>query len=251
MNYIELNGDNLESEHICCAISGNKDPQVLSKKAWLRERLGEGLVFFKAAERGKCFIEYIPAEYAWVPIEAKGYLYIDCFWVSGAFKGHGYANELLEHCIAEGKKQGKLGICVISSQKKQPFLSDPRYLAYKGFRLADTAEPFFTLLYLPFDKSAPAPKFKLCAKLPHIDKGGFTLYYTAACPYTAKYAPLIENMARQAGIPFKSVPITSREQAQNAPVAWTNYALFYNGRYVTNEILSEKKFLALAERLTN
>jgi len=28
-------------------------------------------------DRGKCFIEYIPAEKAWVPIKADGYMYID------------------------------------------------------------------------------------------------------------------------------------------------------------------------------
>ena len=60
---------------------------------------------------------------------------------------------------------------------------------------------------------------------------------------------LIEACARQRGIAFQSVPLDSREKAQNAPAAWTNYALFYNGKYVTNEILSEKKFLALWEEL--
>lgn len=32
----------------------------------------KGLTFIKSAERGKCFIEYIPAENAWVPIIASG-----------------------------------------------------------------------------------------------------------------------------------------------------------------------------------
>ncbi len=249
MNYIALTKENLEREHICCAISNNKDPQVAAKKAWLMDRLGEGLVFLKAEERGKCFIEYIPAEYAWSPIDAEGYLFINCFWVSGALKGHGYANDLLERCIADAKAQGKRGLCVVSSPKKQPFLSDPAYLAHRGFRCADTAEPFFTLLYLPFREDAPAPKFKPCAKKPHVDAEGFALYYTAGCPYTAKYAPLIAEAAEAAGIPFHSVSINTREAAQNAPVAWTNYALFYCGEFVTNEILSEKKFLLLAEKL--
>lgn len=55
-------------------MSNNKDIQVASKKAWLSERLQDGLVFLKSAERGKCFIEYIPAEYAWCPVEADGYI---------------------------------------------------------------------------------------------------------------------------------------------------------------------------------
>ena len=61
MEYIRVTKDNLEKEHICCAISKNSDVQVLSKKAWLADRFDEGLVFLKAAARGKCFIEYIPA----------------------------------------------------------------------------------------------------------------------------------------------------------------------------------------------
>ena len=47
MELIQLTHDNLEQEHICCAISNNKDIQVMSKKAWIKERLGEGLVFLK------------------------------------------------------------------------------------------------------------------------------------------------------------------------------------------------------------
>ena len=35
MEYIRVTKENLEEEHICCAISNNKDVQVSSKKAWL------------------------------------------------------------------------------------------------------------------------------------------------------------------------------------------------------------------------
>jgi hypothetical protein len=82
MNIITVTNENLDKEHICCAISNNKDCQVAAKKAWLAERFADGLVFKKGDVRGKCFIEYIPAEMAWCPIEADGYMYINCFWVS-------------------------------------------------------------------------------------------------------------------------------------------------------------------------
>lgn len=107
MDFIRVTQENIEKEHICCAIASNKDVQVIAKKNWLKDRLEEGLVFLKGNERGKCFIEYIPAEYAWIPIEAAGYMYIDCLWVSGKFKGHGYANELLHTCIQDSKEKGK------------------------------------------------------------------------------------------------------------------------------------------------
>lgn len=67
MELVKLSHENIDREHICCAIANEKDIQVVSKKNWLRERLDEGLVFLKGNVRGKCFIEYIPAEYAWAP----------------------------------------------------------------------------------------------------------------------------------------------------------------------------------------
>lgn len=247
MELIALTKDNLAREHICCAISSDNDPQVKSKKQWLRDRIDEGLVFLKGDVRGKCFIEYIPAESAWTPIDAAGYMHINCFWVSGQYKGQGHSNELLNACMADSKAKGKHGLRIVSSPKKLPFLADPKYLAYKGFRVADSAEPYFTLMYLPFADHAPVPCFRDCARHPHIDESGFTLYYTHGCPFTAKYVPLIERVAVEHSIPFRSVLIDSRDMAQRAPAAWTNYALFYNGSYITNEVLSEKKFLTLAE----
>lgn len=249
MEYIQLTADNIEKEHICCAIASNKDPQVISKKEWLRDRMKEGLVFLKADIRGKCFIEYIPAENAWVPIEADNYMHINCFWVSGSCKGHGYANDLLARCIEDAKKKGKAGLTVISSAKKKPYLSDPKYLAYKGFKVADTAEPFYELLYLPFTPQAKKPTWKECAKMAKNDMEGFSLYYTAGCPFTAKYVPILEQYAAGNGITLTTIKIDSREKAQNMPFAWTNFALFYNGIYITNEIPNEKKFIGIMEQI--
>lgn len=164
MELIKITHENLDTEHICCAIASNKDCQVLSKKAWLKERLDKGLVFLKCNVRGKCFIEYIPSEYAWVPIEADDYMYIDCLWVSEQFKGHGYSTLLLEECIKDIKDKGKKGLVILSSKKKMGFLSDPKYMRYKGFETADTASPYFELMYLPFDKNAEKPHFKSLVK---------------------------------------------------------------------------------------
>lgn len=250
MQLIHVTPENLEKEHICCAIVSNKEIQVMSKKEWLSERLKDGLVFLKGEVRGKCFIEYIPAENAWAPIEADGYMYIDCFWVSGQYKGQGNADLLLKECIQDSKEKGKLGLCVLSSPKKKPFLSDPNYLAYKGFQLADTAEPNFTLLYLPFYKDAPKPCFRPQVKLPRIAEPGFVLYYSHQCPFTAKYVPLLEESAKKMGFPFETIRIDTKEKAQNAPAAVTSFALFYQGKFVTHEILSVGKFEKLAETLT-
>ncbi|MCR5012919.1 MAG: GNAT family N-acetyltransferase, partial [Lachnospiraceae bacterium] len=245
MEYIRVTNDNLENEHICCAISNNKDVQVSSKKAWLADRFDEGLVFLKSAERGKCFIEYIPAENAWVPINADGYMYIDCLWVSGSFKGHGYGAELLDACIEDSKEKGKKGLCILAAAKKKPFLADPKFLKYKGFTVCDEADNGIQLWFLPFGEEAEMPKFKECAKHPHIEERGYVLYYTSQCPFNAKYVPVLEQTARENDIPFHAVHIANREEAQKAPTPITNYALFHDGEYITNEQMNDKKFLKL------
>ena len=245
MEYIRVTKENIEKEHICCAISNNKDVQVSSKKQWLTERFDDGLVFLKSVERGKCFIEYIPAEAAWNPITADGYMYIDCLWVSGSFKGHGYSNDLLNECITDSKAKGKKGLCILSSKKKKPFLADPKYLKYKGFTVCDESDNGIQLWYLPFSPDMEKPKFRECAKHPHIDDKGYVLYYTNQCPFNAKYVPIVGQTAREHDVSFRAVHIESREDAQNAPTPITTYALFCDGEYLTNEQMNDKKFLKL------
>ena len=248
MQYIRVSEDNIEQEHICCAISDNRDVQVVSKKAWLSDRFKEGLVFLKSTERGKCFIEYIPAENAWVPIQALGYMYIDCLWVSGSLKGHGYSSDLLNSCIEDSKQKDKKGLCILAAEKKKPFLADPKYLKHKGFCVCDESENGIQLWYLPFTDKAEKPKFRDCAKNPHIDESGYVLYYTNQCPFNAKYVPIVQKTAQEHGIPFHAVHIETKEQAQSAPTPVTTYALFFNGEYLTNEQMNEARFLSLASR---
>ena len=249
MEYIRVTKENLENEHICCAISSNNDIQVASKKAWLKERFDEGLVFLKSKERGKCFIEYIPAENAWNPLEADGYMYIDCLWVSGSFKGHGYSNDLLNECINDSKAKNRKGLCILSSAKKKPFLADPKFLKYKGFEVCDEADNGIQLWYLPFSKTAEKPRFKDCARHPHINEKGYVLYYTHQCPFNARYVPIIEETARSNDIPFKAIRIENKKEAQEAPTPVTTYALFFDGEYLTNEQMNDKKFLKLCEKI--
>ena len=236
MNYIRITKENIDKEHICCAMSGK---QSVAKKEWLRQRFDDGLVFYRSEERGKCFIEYIPAENAWVPIEADGYLYINCLWVSGSMKGHGYSNDLLEACIRDARAQGKKGICILCAEgRKREFLADPKFLAHKGFRVADISDCGINLMYLSIEPSAQMPKFRECAKHPAIEETGFVLYYTDQCPYTYYWVPRVQEAAKKYGIPFKAIHITDKESAQNVPAPVTTYALFRDGQFLTQSIQS-------------
>ncbi len=239
---IKLDENNIEKEHICCAFSDKKSkPGYEAKKEWIKDQLAEGFVFKKLDVRGKVFIEYIPAENAWSPIDAPGYMMINCFWVSGQYKGKGNGKRLLNECLKDS--QGKNGLVAISSSKKQPFLSDMKFFQNQRFELCDTAEPYFELWHKKLKEDAPIPRFKKCAKNGICDnKDGLSVYYTNGCPFTKYYVAELAVVATKKGHNIKIVKIETKEQAQNHCVPYTNYSLFRDGEFVTQHILNEKYF---------
>lgn len=246
MEYIRITEENIDKEHICCAMSGKQDE---AKKQWMKERFRDGLVFYRSAERGKCFIEYIPAENAWVPIDADGYIYIDCLWIAGSMKGRGYSNDLIGECLRDAKAQGRSGVCILSAEgRKREFLSDPKYLAYKGFSVADVSDCGISLMYLPFDENAPVPSFKECAKHPKTNGKGFELYYTDQCPFTFYWVPRVEEVAKEHDIPFRAIRVADKETARKLSSPVTTYALFCDGKFVTHAVQSDKKFLEVVAK---
>lgn len=243
-DYITLDESNIEKEHICCAISSSKDQVALAntKKAWLKERMKDGLVFTKMNVRGKVFIEYMPAEKALAPITAPDYMYIDCFWVAGAYAKHGAGTALLNGCIEDAKAKGKEGLCVISSAKKKPYLTDPKYLMKKGFLKADEGAHGFILYYLPFSADAAVPTINDCAKKGAIDDQEMVIYYSNQCTFSKANAEQCRQMAEDRGLSLKAVEVATYEQAQKMPVPFTIYAFFDKGSLVTHVTMTEKEF---------
>ena len=95
---ITINHDNIESEHLCCIIKKKiKDTGVELKREYIQERL-DYYRFVKEDVDGRAFIEYVPLEYALVPVTGN-FIYIHCLWVDNPFKHQGYGKELLNECI--------------------------------------------------------------------------------------------------------------------------------------------------------
>lgn len=243
--FINLTNENIDQEHLCCAISDKKHQTgVAVKKQWLKERMTEGHVFRKLDEKGKVFIEYAPLETAWVPIHGDQYLYIYCLWVAGSFKGKGYAKSLLEYCIKDAKEKGKEGVCVLSSKKKKPFLSDKKFFQKYGFEVVDTAANDYELLALSFH--GIKPYFAESAKKMKIACEEMTIYYGLQCPYIPNCIEQVQEYCNQNHIPLNLIAVDSLEKAKNLPCILNNWAVFYQGTYVTNHLLNEtylkKKF---------
>lgn len=249
MDIITLTQKNLATEHICCAMSSkSSEVGINAKKEWLKCRMQEGLKFKKLDARGKVFIEYLPAENAWLPITADGYMLIDCFWVSGSFKGKGYGKQLLAECEKDAKKQGYKGVTLIVGQKKKPYLSDKAFMLKQGYQICDSCPPYFELMVKRFDKKAPLPQFKACAREGMGDGiQGIDIFYTAQCPFTIPYTKLLEPIILASDYPVRLHQITSKEMAQNHLCPVTTYSIFINGQFYSNEILTPDKLTKLIE----
>lgn len=244
--YINITTDNLATEHLCCAISDKKHQAgVTVKRQWLSEQIKEGHVFRKLNEKGKVFIEYAPLEKAWTPVVGENYMYIYCLWVSGSFKGKGHGKELLEYCIEDAKSRGKSGVCIISSKKKSPFLSDKKFMLANGFQTVDTLPGDYELLALSFDGTQP--KFSDSAKKQSIPNSELTIYYGLQCPYIPNCIEQVKSYCEANHIPLNLIVVDSVKKAKSLPGVFNNWAVYYDGKFETVHMLNEgylKKLLA-------
>ena len=235
--YINLDLNNIDEEHICCAIGDPKHQDgVNKKKEWIKSKLKDGHVFRKLNDRGKIFIEYEPIETSWVPISGKNYEYIYCLWVAGSFKGKGIGKELLEYAISDSKSKKKSGICTLVSKKKKPFIGDKKFFEHFGFKVVDSIDDY-ELLALQFDKE-DTPKFNDNARKMEIESKDFTIYYSNECPYVENQIKELSSYAKSKNMKLNFIKIDSLEKAKNAPCIFNNWANFYNGKFVSNTILN-------------
>ena len=235
--YINLSEENIDAEHICCAIGDPKHQDgVDHKKEWIKSKLKDGHVFRKLNARGKIFIEYEPLETAWVPVSGDNYEYIYCLWVAGSFKSKGIGKELLEYAINDSKEKGKNGICTLVSKKKKPFLGEKKFFEHFGFKVVDNIGDF-ELVALQF-KNSETPRFNENARSMKIDSEDFTIYYSNECPYVEYEVKELSDYAKEKKITLNFIKIDSLEKAKDAPCIFNNWANFYKGEFLSNTILN-------------
>ena len=237
--FITLNKENIDKEHICCAFSDKKCAESYNlKKEWLKAAFEHGYVFRRLDERAKVFIEYVPAEQAWIPVNAPNYLMINCFWVSGQYKGKGYAKALLQSAIDDAVEQGKDGLVTVVGTKKFHFMSDTKWLLRQGFVEVEKLPYGFSLLVKKLNPDAADPSFNanvLTGECP--DKEGIVVYYSNRCPFTEYHIQeSLQETVQKRNLPLKIYKLTSLEEAQAAPTPATIFSLFFNGKFVTTDV---------------
>jgi GNAT superfamily N-acetyltransferase len=239
MAYIDLTGDTVAREHICCAISDKKCAAGYeAKRRWLTRESGEGWVFRRLDERAKVFIEFGPAENAWVPVTGPGYLALGCFWVSGRYKGHGHGKALVQSVVDDAVRQGKEGLVTVVGTRKFHFMSDGAWLLGQGFEVRETISSGFSLVSLELGEQGGAPAFNDSVRSGRCpEERGCVAYYSDRCPYSEYYVTqVLPETCAGRDLRLTTVKLESREQAQAAPTPATVFSLFLDGRFVTTDL---------------
>ena len=89
---IDVKEDNVSATGFFCCMSKRKSQGYRRKLDWLRLRFAEGIKIKMLGQGQRGFIEYLPGEYAWRPVNADGFMMIHCLWVVGKSKGKKYGS---------------------------------------------------------------------------------------------------------------------------------------------------------------
>jgi ribosomal protein S18 acetylase RimI-like enzyme len=242
---MRVGADNIETEHICCAIGNDTEnrERAATKKTWLKSRFIEGLVFERLDARGKVFIEYAPIEAAWKPAVGEGWYVIHCLWVSGRFKGLGFAGRLLDGCLAEARAANRAGIAVVTSSTPKPFLTDKSFFTAHGFKVVDTAPPYFELLALALDPKAAPPRFSAAAaRNERNGEKGFTFAYSKQCPFMEEYTATLAQIAAKNGYTTRLDLLQSRRDILERGSPFGTLGIYRDGAFVSHELMTAAKF---------
>lgn len=244
---IDVTVENVAEKGFFCYMSKPKAEGYQRKLNWLKARFAEGMriKMYELPQRG--FIEYIPGEYAWRSVDAKGYMFIHCLWVVGRSKGQGLGGRLLKACIKDARAAGMHGVAMLTSEGN--WLAGKELLLQYGFKSVAQAPPVFDLMVMKFD-NAPAPTLlddwgKKAAQYAH----GLTVFRSDQCPYIDDAVKTVLNSAQRLGIENRIVDLKTCEEVRSlSPSPYGVFSIVFNGKLLSYHYLLEKELLQRLEK---
>ncbi len=242
-----------------CGYKSMKKEGLPQKYEWLTDRFPEGLriktlVSEDAGTQG--MIEYVPGEYCWRPVSAKGYMMVHCIFVGfkKEYKKQGYGGRLLDLCVEDAKTAGMKGVAAVC--RKGSFMAGRDIFTKAGFSAVDTAAPDFELMVLSFvdgdgNAASNLPSFnkEAMAKTLKSYSKGVTIVRADQCPYTVKNVREMREAARKEfGIDTRVVNLKTAEEAQKAPSPFGVFSLIVNGHVEACHPISKTRFINILKK---
>ena len=241
LKIIEVTPINAKAETLFC-VKDVSNPGFEHKRKWFEKRYDEGLrmKILKDA-KGKMigFIEYVPVEYAWRPIDATNFMFIHCMYVySKHDRKKGYGSQLIGEAERDAKAQNMVGLCVMAS--KGPWIANKEIFEKNDFREVDSRGRFELLAKKWNSKTADPKLFDWTIQQKKYQ--GWHLLYADQCPWHEKSVEAILNVAMDHGIELKVKKMQTAREAKNAPSGFGVFSLLHNGKLLEDHYLSASRF---------
>ena len=244
LQIVDTNLDNIQNYGFC-GYKNIKQEGYKRKLDWLKQRFTEGMrfkVLYSDSSGAVGFIEYVPGEYAWRAVGAKGYMVIHCIAnFYRQYREKGYGTLLIEESLEDARKENMSGVAAVT--REGTWMAGKELFLRNGFEVVDTAPPDFELLVKKF-ASAPSPKFPRDWNRRLSQYGsGLTIIQSGQCPYTAKAVNEISATAEEEyDTKPEIVELKTSRDAQNAPSAFAIFGIMYNGKLVADHPISNTRF---------
>jgi len=243
---IEVTPDNINEYGMFC----NKNPKTegyKQKVKWYSETYKQGVrmnIAMKEDGEKIGFIEYVPAEFAWRPVDAPGYMFIHCMFIyPNKNKKLGYGSQMVKKCEEDAKAAGKIGVAVMTSKgawmtNKSLFLKNDYEAVDKNGR--------FELCVKKFDESAVNPKLLNWQKNTALNEG-WSLMYSDQCPWNCSSVETMSVVAKEQGIDLKVSMIASAKDAQKAPTGFGVFNFLKDDKELVDHYISKRRFLNIID----
>ena len=241
MTITNVTPENAEEETFFC-IKNTKNPGFIAKQNWFNKWYAEGLrIKILKNNEGKqaAFIEYIPADFAWRPVNAPGYMFIQCmFTYSNNDKGKGYGSLLIKDCEEDAKQRSMSGVAVMTS--KGTWVTDKRIFENNGYQIIDK-KGWFELLVKKFNDVNPDPKLIDWTENFKSYKW-WHLLYSDQCPWHYKFIDTIKEVADENNLKLTIKKITRSEDAKQVPSGFGVFNIIHNGKLTADHYISRARF---------
>ena len=222
-------------------LRNRKNAGFQCKIEWLRQSFAEGLRFFMFRDGQGMplgFIEFVPGESAWRPVDASGWLFVHCLWVfPRGQKLTGLGSRLLQACVAEARATRAIGVAAMVSDG--PWMAGKEVFLNNGFRSVGAADRFQLVIHRL--RAGPEPCFRDISGNANQFRG-LHMVYCDQCPMLSKSVNDLSEMAAENGLELKITRLNSAREAQNAPSYYGVFSLLWNGRLLSDHYVSKGRF---------
>lgn len=251
---IDITPDTISHYGVCGYKDLKKHEELRKKIAWFSEYYPKGLrmkVLISQRDGYQGMIEYLPGRYAHRPVDADGYMVIQCIFTGfrKEYKGKGYGTSLISECINDARKENLAGVAVIT--RKGSFMAKSDIFLKMGFEVVDSSPPDFELLVYRFGALSPPLGFKPDIGLRAAEyPDGLTIFRSAQCPYSEKNVREIMNTAIQTfGLTPHLVDLKDADAVQQSPSPFGTFCILYNGTVISHHPISNTRFTNIMNRL--